>query len=225
MVSGLPRETRCLPDIPDDERHFQTFAGVGPARAEAGARALIENGARALMSFGVAGGLSQAAPAGMVVLATSVADGDARHETTAAWRAEIRQRIGDTHPVVEAPLAGSDHMVPSPEAKRQLHSDTSAIACDMESHAVARVAGAYNVPFVVVRAISDPHDRVVPTWVLGCLTPDGGVRTGALIWQAARRPWSWGNVIGLAGDSGKAFDGLRRVALRLGPGLGLTEGL
>ena len=225
VVSGLPRETDCFQAIPEAERHFKTFAGVGPARAEEGARALIEHGAQGLMSFGVAGGLSADAPAGMVVLATKVVAGDTSFEASEPWRREIYALIGSSVPVAEAAIAGSDRMVGTPDDKRALHKGSGAIACDMESHAVARVAAELNVPFCVVRAISDPDDRVVPKWVLKCLTRSGDVRIGALAWQAARRPQAWGNLIRLAGDSRKAFDGLRGVAGGLGPRLGFQLGL
>lgn len=225
VVSGLPRETDCFHVIPEADRRFKTFAGIGPARAADGARALVENGAQALMSFGVAGGLSTEAPAGMVVLATNVVADDINYEASKSWRQEIRTQIGSSVPVTEAAIAGSDRMVGSPEGKRAMYRDTGAIACDMESHAVAKIAAELNIPFCVVRAISDPEDRVVPKWVLRCLTPAGDVRVGALVWQAARRPFAWRNVIGLAGDSRKAFDGLRGVAGRLGPGLGFKLGL
>jgi len=221
VVSGLPRETDCLSAIPESERAFATFAGIGPERAEEGARALIDQGARALMSFGVAGGLSAEAAAGVVVLATTVVDGPRRIEASAEWRAAIQSRIGDAVAVIEAPVAGADRMVPTPEAKLALHEETRAAACDMESHAVARVAVENGIPFAVVRSISDPRGRVVPKWVLRCVTPAGDVRKGALAWQAVKRPWALANLVGLAGDSGKAFAGLRRVAGRLGPGLGL----
>ncbi len=221
VVSGLRRETRCFQSIPAAKREFETFAGVGPDKAALGARDLVAKGARGLMSFGVAGGLSVTAKAGTVVLASTVIAGTDEYATSEEWRGRVQALIGGDFPTIQAPLAGSDRMVPTPHDKQQLHEETGATACDMESHAVARVAQEMNVPFVVVRAISDPAERAVPTWVLRCMTPEGDVRTGALLWQAARRPGTWGNLVGLAGESRKAFASLRGVARRLGPGLGL----
>ncbi|MDD9878101.1 MAG: nucleoside phosphorylase [Magnetovibrio sp.] len=220
VVSGLPRETECFAAIPEVERDFATFAGIGPERAAEGARELVARGAEALMSFGVAGGLADPAHAGTIVLADRVIDGDTAFETAGDWRRLIRDRIGDAFAVVDAPLAGTARMVPTPAAKARMHEETGAVACDMESHAVARVAAEAGVPFCVVRAISDPAHRHVPKWVLGCITPRGDVRTGKLAGRAAVRPWAWLNLVGLARDSGRAFDALRHAAAVLGPRLG-----
>ena len=221
VISGLPRESDCFDAIPAPERDFQTCAGVGPRRAAEGARAFVEAGAKALMSFGVAGGLVPEARAGTLVLATVVVSDDGNFPATAAWTAAIRDGLGDVIPVLEAPLAGTDRMIPSSSAKHELHHDTGAVACDMESHAVARVARDAGVPFVAIRTISDPLYRQVPQWVLKSLTPEGDVRGGKLLANLALRPWMLPNLIGLSRDAGKAFDGLRGVASLLGGGLRL----
>lgn len=220
VVSGLLRETACFDVIPEAGRAFETAAGVGPRKAEAAAREFAAKGAKGLVSFGIAGGLSPAAPAGSVVLADEVVDGARSSATDDAWSARIRALIGAAAPVVSGRLAGADRMIRTPEDKRRLHDMTDAAACDMESHALARVADEFGIPFVVIRAISDPHDRFAPGWVLKCLTPAGDVRIGPLMGQAIRRPRAWRNLARLASDSGKAFDSLRGVARRLGPGLG-----
>ncbi|MDP6897171.1 MAG: hypothetical protein QF510_09335 [Rhodospirillales bacterium] len=219
VVSGLPRESACFDAIPRAQRNFETFAGIGPERAANGAEALIGAGARGLLSFGVAGGLAMTAPAGAVVLAEAVVDGDRRYPTDATWRDQICASISGACEVIFGTLAGTDRMISTPDGKQGLHRHSAAVACDMESHAVARVAARHGIPFVVIRAISDPHDRFVPSWVLRCLTPKGDVHMGVLLWQAARRPRSWANLAGLNRDSKSAFASLRGVALRLGPGL------
>lgn len=218
VVSGMRRETECLVPPGTKVPGILTFAGVGPARAEEGARSLVDDGAGALMSFGVAGGTAPAAGAGVVVLATAVIAGERTIETDIDWRRSLHRLLEARVPVLQGDLAGTDKMLPTPAAKRQLHADTGALACDMESHAVARVATEQGLPFVVVRAISDPHGRNVPGWVLRCLTPEGGVDTGKLLLALARRPWAAPALAGLAGDSKKAFAALRRVAGL--PGLG-----
>ena len=221
VVSGLPRETECFRAIPAAERAFTTFAGIGPERAAEGARALVAGGAEALMSFGVAGGLIASVRAGTIVLASQVVDGDRAFGTADDWRRNIRVLIGDAFPVAEAPMAGASRLVSTPEAKRTLGEATGALACDMESHAVGLVAAEAGIPFAVVRTVSDSVKRQVPKWVLGCITPDGGIRTGKLLGRAAVRPLAWPNLVGLAQDSGHAFRALKHVAETLGPRLGL----
>lgn len=226
VVSGLRRETDCL--ITENSSlspNLLCFAGVGVERAEAGARQLLDQGARALISFGVAGGTAPQATAGAVLLADKVIDGDICFATDANWREKLGELLAGGGPVIEGPIAGVDKMISSAEAKRQIYTASGALACDMESHAVARVAGESGVPFMVVRAISDPDHREVPKWILRCLTPDGGIRYGRLLAALARRPWNLPTLMALGGDSKKAFAGLRRVARLAGPGLGFPGGL
>jgi len=216
VISGLRRELGCL----GADNGLLTFSGVGPEKAAEGARQLGERGATALLSFGVAGGLAPDVPAGTLVLATNVIDGGATIATNADWLDDLKAHLAVELPLVLGPLIGVDRMVPSVEAKRQLHADTGALACDMESHAVARVARELGLPFMVVRAISDPVWQEVPKWVLKCLTPDGGVNGKALAWALAKKPWALPTLLRLGGDSKRAFAALRGVARLAGPGLG-----
>ncbi len=220
VISGLRRELDCLGAVGD----LLTYSGVGPEKAAEGARQLAAEGARALVSFGVAGGLAPDVAAGSLVLATAVIDGGATIATDADWRDDLKAHLAVDLPVALGPLVGVDRMVPSAEAKRRLHADTGALACDMESHAVARVARELGLPFMVIRAISDPVWQGVPKWVLKCLTPDGGVNGKALAWALAKRPWALPTLLRLGGDSKRAFGALRGVARLTGPGLGFGFG-
>ena len=219
VVSGLSRESACFDTTTRAHGNFEIFTGVGPERAALGAEAFIDAGACGLLSFGVAGGLTAGVPAGALVLAETVFDGNRHYPTDTAWRNKINDSISDTCEVISGTLAGTDRMISTLDGKQRLHGNSAAVACDMESHAVARIATSHGVPFVVIRAISDPHDRFVPSWVLQCLSPTGEVRIPALLWQAVQRPGSWRGLAGLSRDAKSAFGSLRSVAIRLGPGL------
>ena len=219
VISGLSREVECFNKIPLQTRKFYTCSGVGPERAEKAARDFIDAGATALMSFGVAGGLSEVASAGTVVLADAVINGQQVYNTDKAWHSRLFSALWDKCPLITGLVAGTDRMVPTSSEKQELFKITKALCCDMESHAMARVAASKQVPFSIIRAISDPYDRDVPSWVLRNLTPTGGVRITALSLQALRRPSSWGKLAGLSRESNRAFKNLGRVALSLGPSL------
>ncbi len=216
IISGLRRELDCL----HHDANLLTFSGVGPDRAAAGARELVAGGAIALVSYGVAGGLADNVPAGSVVLATGVDHDGEISATDTPWRERLRARLAGELNVVEGSIAGVDKMVPTPAAKQQLHNDTGALACDMESHAVARVAAELGVPFVVVRAVSDPANQDVPSWVLRCVTSEGDVNIMALMLALVRRPWALPDLIRLARESKLAFASLRGVARLVGTGFG-----
>jgi len=224
IVSGLRRETLCLTTPGTANTDNLTFAGVGPERAEAGARELIAKGAEALVSFGVAGGIAPEISAGTLILARAVGFGDTVFETTTSWRQSLKDMLPPNIIIEEGSIVGVDKMIASPEAKQRLHANTGALACDMESHAVAQVAAEVGLPFIAVRAISDPVGRDVPKWVLHCLSGEGDVDYQSLILALARRPWALPALMALAGNSKKAFGALRRVARAAGPSLGFSSG-
>ena len=225
VVSGLRRETECLVTSGMETPDVLTFAGIGPERGEAGARQLIAKGVDALVSFGLAGGIAPGLQAGTLVLATIVIAGDKTFEASDVWRNSLRRLLPADIGVSEGPIVGVDKMVLSRGTKRQLHERTGAIACDMETHALARVATETGVPFVAVRAISDPAWQGVPKGILSCLTSEGEVDYWGLALALVRRPWALPALMVLAGNSKKAFVSLRRVAGTAGSSLGFTSGL
>ena len=225
IVCGLRRECDCLTAPGGGQATQLVSTGVGSDAAAEGARRLLAEGARALVSFGVCGGLAPHIGAGSMVLADAAVAGDQRFETDPAWRDAVRRRIGDEFSVTDGALLGVDAMVATVEAKRALYEATGAIACDMESHGIGAVARQAGVPFLVLRAVSDPDTHDVPAWILKCLTRDGGVNYKRLFKALARRPWTVPAVITLGSNSKKAFATLRGVARLTGAGLGLPGSL
>jgi adenosylhomocysteine nucleosidase len=90
---------------------------------------------------------------------------------------------------------------------------------DMESHAVATVAVAAALPFLVIRAIADPAGRALPPAALAGLSPTGEARPWAVLAALARRPGQLIALIRLIGDSAAGFAALGRAGSRLGPRL------
>ena len=219
VITGLAQEADCLDVFPAGARPPVGIAAARPANAAALAGEMISSGFKALLSFGMAGGLSADLKAGAVIVASSVIAPDGTvFETSVSWLEKVRAVIGEDATI--AAIAGSDAVVASPEAKRALAEDTGAIAVDMESHAVARVAAAEGAAFLIIRAVADPVDRAIPAWVLGKISDAGRPRTGAILAGLALRPWDLAALVGLKGDSDRALASLRRVAGRLGPSFG-----
>ena len=219
VITGLAQEADCLDVLPFGERPPVGIAAARPANAAALAGEMISSGSKALLSFGMAGGLSADLKAGAVIVASSVIAPDGTvFETSVSWLEKVRAVIGEDATI--AAIAGSDAVVASPEAKRALAEDTGAIAVDMESHAVARVAAAEGAAFLIIRAVADPVDRAIPAWVLGKISDAGRPRTGAILAGLALRPWDLAALVGLKGDSDRALASLRRVAGRLSPSFG-----
>jgi adenosylhomocysteine nucleosidase len=165
--------------------------GVGPARA--GDAAETAPKARAMLVCGCAGGLVPELAAGSVVVADSVCD------LATADRFPLRSMLipesvrGLGLTLATGRIATAAAVLGSPAAKREAAA-AGAIAVDMESAAVARVAAARNVPLAVLRVVVDTVDDALPPAAL-IDAASGKVRLGAAVahflppgrWPAAMR--------------------------------------
>ena len=84
----------------------------------------------------------------------------------------------------------------------------------MESHVVAKVARESDVPFAVLRVVSDPSNRSMPEAAIASVTNTGHVSIGRVLRGVAIRPWEMPEMLSLAFDARIAFSALRCVARR-----------
>ena len=172
--------------------------GARPPEAKAAALRLLDDGVEALLSFGVAGGLDPALKPGTLLLSERVlVDGTAIPVDTVwrdRWAAMMPSALGGT-------LLSVDGAVESPVIKERLHSETGAIAIDMESGWVARVARDRKVPFLVARAVADRASDAVPNYALDALDSAGKPRVGVVLWGLIRQPWTLPNLLSLGRGS------------------------
>ncbi|MBM3491004.1 MAG: phosphorylase [Alphaproteobacteria bacterium] len=213
VVTGMAAEAERLLSGNGLPRDAVAVAGPSAVAAEATARELLAAGARGLVSFGLAAGLHPTLKAGIVVLATEVVTPEGEVlATQTLWRGRLAVHLRRGGPLLEARLAGVDRPVVGVDQKAALLASSGAAAADMESHGVARAARAANVPFIVVRAVADAADRVLPQAALTALRPDGRVAYGRLLRRLLGHPGELRGLAGLAIDSWFAFAALRRAA-------------
>ena len=123
-------------------------------------------------------------------------------------------------------IVGSDTLIARAAQKHALYATTGALAVDMESHIVARVAARHNLPFAIVRVISDGANEALPPAALVGMKPDGGMALGAVLASLARNPAQLPALIRTGIHAGRAFSELRRVGDVLGSlGVGLADDL
>jgi adenosylhomocysteine nucleosidase len=219
VVVGYRAEARCLAGS-----GLQVLcSGVDPARARAAARRLVDEGVAGLVSFGLAGGLAADLASGDLLLPQAVIlQGGGKISVEPAWHdrlAGMLERAGMR--ACSAPIAGSERIVATRDAKRDLLAVSGAVAVDMESHGVAEVASQAGLPFLVVRAVADRSDQAIPRAAQGAIDAHGDVRHLALIGALIGRPWEIGGLIALGRSSGRGLATLRRVAV-LVPRLGFA---
>lgn len=161
---------------------------MGVSAAALAAANLIAAGATALVSWGMAGGLDPALPAGRIFLPGEVSAADGVAVATALiWREQLAAALRPHHPLCGGTLLTSPVAVTSVAAKAALFQATGAAAVDMESLSVARAALAQGLPFIAVRVIVDVASDALPEAVHE-LTDASGVRLGRLLGQLTRRP-------------------------------------
>ena len=218
VVTGLRAEARFLrgPNLRIG------CSGGSSERARAEAARLLAEGAAGLVSFGLAGGLVPDLRPGDLFLSETVRlpEGSS-FLADPPWRERLKVLFekGELRPRGGA-LVGSEQVVATPAHKHKLRETTGALAVDMESHEVAAIADAARIPFVVVRAIADPYDRVVPQAAFEALRPDGRVRVLAVLGGVIREPGQLLALMRLGRESAAGLATLRRAAALAGPDLG-----
>ena len=145
------------------------YSGAGASNAEAAAQLLIAQGATQLISWGCAGALSANLKSGDLVLADELIDADGAiitidHEWHRCVRTVLEKAACQSSGFALrcGSLLESKTLVTTSDDKQLLHRQSTAIALDMESVAVAKVAHAQAFPFLVIRAIADPVTMDLP---------------------------------------------------------------
>ena len=188
------------------------ISGIGQAAAAAAAQTLLDAGAAALMSWGVAGGLDPALEAGVICLPGAVISREGeRFETDLHWRGVLVQALPARRRSVDGVLLTDVRALDTAADKAAALANTGALAVDMESLAVARVAAARGVPFVAVRVIVDTAVDVLPAAVMAASDADR-IHLGRLIWELLRSPGQLGALLRLARRYSAAQRSLRAVA-------------
>lgn len=197
VVAALPAEgaallgRRAAPGtmVKLPEGGWLHVCGIGGRRAGDGARALLEAGAGALVSFGVAAGLDAALRPGCIVLPEAVAACDGSSVATdSAWRARVDRGLSGRVPTVGGTLAEAAELLRAAEEKAALRARSGAVAADMESAAVARLAGARGIALLVVRAVADHAALTVPVAARMAVDADGRIHPGRALRALAARP-------------------------------------
>jgi adenosylhomocysteine nucleosidase len=216
-VTGLRAEAR----IAARSANVRAVAGGGNrARLEQLIEHQLAEGGQAIISFGIAAGLAPGLEPGACLVGGTVIHDGAASVADPVWTASIKSAIGGMDPII---IAGVDRPLTSPAAKRALHTETGAVAADIESHIVARLATRHGLPFAVLRVIADPAEREIPSAALAGLREDGGIDIRAVLAALLKQPGQLPTLLRLAGDTRRAMASLLRCHNLLGAGLGFGD--
>ncbi|MFO1289881.1 MAG: phosphorylase [Nitrosomonas sp.] len=189
------------------------ICGIGEAAAHKAAIGLRDQGVSALVSFGVAGALNASLRPGDLVLPEHIQIEESDRVSVAlAWRARIKQLLPKHVNVAGGTLATSRQMLSSEAAKRAFSETHGACAVDMESGAIAKVAAETGIPFVALRAITDPLEFSPPPILMDAVYPDGSVNIPQLLNLLIRRSINISTLLQLAPSMRAACSTLLSVA-------------
>ena len=205
-TSGLAAEARIA-----RAAGFPVVIGAGDRERTA---ALVERAvqnANCLMSFGIAGALSPELQAGDVVISTEVVSEDS------CWRADDRfgtrvaalaREIG----ALQGSVFGAPVILANEAEKRRAWRETGALAVDLESDVVARIASRAGIPFLVARTIADTLYRELPPAALIPLSEAGNPNLARVLGSVILRPRQIGTLVQLARETRMALLALSRPA-------------
>jgi hopanoid-associated phosphorylase len=178
------------------------------------------DGVSAIISIGIGGALDPALAVGDVVVGAQVLSPGGCWTTEPAWTGRLLQVLPDSQAVS---IYGSDAMVLSAADKARLRAESGAGLADMESHVAARIATAHDLPFAVLRVVSDTADTDLPSAVLAGLKPDGGMNLIGVLGALARNPGQLPALIRVGRHADSAMKALAAARARLGTRLGLPS--
>ncbi len=212
VIAGLRLEVAGFGESKSES--FIAFASGGSASA---ARLQIAKwiGGRTithLLSFGLAGGLAPEAAPGALIVARRVFDGHREYLADPVWRDLLLRLLPDAS---LGDFEGVDLPVTSPDSKRSLYQRRFALACDMESHAVAAAATRAGIPFAAVRAVADSVERAIPAAALAGLGADGTTKPLAVVRALLAQPQELPALLRVARDSRRGLEALKAAAPRI----------
>jgi hopanoid-associated phosphorylase len=217
VATGLKAEARIAERSPG----VKAIAGGGnEARLVAEIDKSIAEGARGLISFGIAGALMPGLRPGSCVVGTVVVGDGRAYLADERWSDRI---IASLPQARRGAVAGVSKALADVDAKAATYNATRAIAVDMESHIVARVAKDRALPFAVLRAIADPAEQRLPAAAVNGLKPDGSPDITAVLKSLAAEPGQLPDLIRTAFAARRAMVELLRCHRLLGPGLGFFD--
>ena len=201
-TSGLAAEARIA-----RAAGFSVVIGAGDRERTA---ALVKDAvqqANCLMSFGIAGALAPHLRPGDVVISAEVVSDGCRWTAAEPFYsrvAALARQIG----AFEGAVLGASAILATEAEKSRAWRDTGALAVDLESDVVARIASQAGIPFLVARTIADTACRELPPAALIPLSEAGTPNLARVLGSVLRRPRQIATLIRLSRETRMALSAL-----------------
>jgi adenosylhomocysteine nucleosidase len=224
IVVALPEELTTLTSKKIDkgccffitDKLLVVYSGAGHVNAKSASELLVAKGANRLISWGCAAALSESLKPGDLILADELIDaGNVVMAASVDWLAYAKNSLAKFVVIQSGRLAESTSIVSSSKEKKQLHAITGAIALDMESVAVARVAKQHTLPFLIIRVIADPVNMNLPRAINYSLNDQGEMVLRKLLLFLFLHPAELPGLIKLGFHFNAAKKTLKSIAVHL----------
>jgi Phosphorylase superfamily len=136
------------------------------------------------------------------------------------WAEELRRMIPGSG---YSPIAGVASPMTCFEERRDFHATTGAVAADMESQIVARIAAEFRIPFAACRVVLNPAHRKLPRAALINIGPAGKPALRKIGGSVLKDPRQLPKLGRLAVDAVIAVRALHIAKQRLGNHLGFPH--
>ena len=196
------------------------LSGIGKNAAEHAASQLTKKGADILISWGTAASLDEKINTGTIILPESVITvKKAKIDTDPSVHKMIKELLLYENIEFNCMLCETDKLLHGYHQKINLGLQNKSIAADMESGAIAEFSNKNDIPFVVIRSISDSPKMIIPSIVTKNMTVTGDIDIFRFILSALAAPNQWTNIYKLSRGFGRAKKSLDRASDKLFPGL------
>lgn len=177
-----------------------------PDRAETEARRLAKQGAKGLLSFGFCGGLDPKLKPGDLVAPRQILSNGDVWGISPFWvgRQVIHAEFG----------LGRDKIVSDVDQKADLFKTTRSAVVDMESHRIGKVCNEMNIPFFVLRAVSDPADQAIPKSATNAIDKHGNAMLLTVAGNLLKNPREISDLIRLKKQTDIALGALKSAAAK-----------
>jgi adenosylhomocysteine nucleosidase len=190
IVVALPEELRTLTKVKLAQGKCAQLsanttvilAGAGPENARKASLELIAQGAQQLISWGCAGALApHLKPGDLIIPETILSQDSTPLATHQHWREQLTNILEQPLKCYNGQLLEARVVISLAQDKTQQFRHSNALAVDMESAAIARIAAQTDLPFIAIRSIVDSAQFDLPKAISFALNDSGNVVIPKLI--------------------------------------------
>ena len=165
-------------------------SGIGPTAAGRAAKELCSKGCSGLISFGYAGALNSSYRSGVLAIGHSVSNGRKTIDIYSDWLTNFINLVKYENTLSMHMTAFLSSSAPLNDNLQKLsHAQNGNWdAVEMESYAIAEVADKNGIPVLVIRAILDELNTMIPEGATNTIDAKGQQKTLVSFYELVKKP-------------------------------------